>query len=349
NLSKRFGDTVAVKNINLQLGRGELLAILGPSGCGKSTLLRMIAGLSRPDGGSLRYGDTLWADDTSFIAPEERDCGMVFQDMALFPHLSIGGNIGFAISFGKKRSVVKEMLKLVNLEGMAKRMIYQLSGGQQQRVALARSLAPGPGLLLLDEPFSSLDLKLRQEMRREMRKILKQQGVTAIMVTHDQNEAFAFADTVAVMSEGCIEQQGSPQFIYQQPVTKGTASFVGDANFIEIDKAIALFPALAELPQEAVGSGYLLMCRPENFLLQEDGENAMVADMEFQGAWQELQLDMDGGISLNIHTDTARIWNRGERLMVLAGSGCIYSSDGILQGTFKMTNCGGVFFSSYFL
>ncbi len=347
NLSKRFGDTVAVKSINLQLGRGELLAILGPSGCGKSTLLRMIAGLARPDSGSLRYGDTLWADDASFVAPEERDCGMVFQDMALFPHLSIGGNIGFAIGFGKKRSVVKEMLKLVNLEGMARRMIYQLSGGQQQRVALARSLAPGPGLILLDEPFSSLDLKLRQEMRREVRKILKQQGVTAIMVTHDQNEAFAFADIVAVMSEGSIEQQGSPQFIYQQPVTKGAAAFVGDANFIEIEKAVTFFPVLAELPPTVVGSDYMLMCRPENFILQEKGENAMVVDMEFQGAWQELQLDMDGGISLNIHTDTARIWNRGERLMVIPASGCIYCPDGMLQGTFKMTDGGEISFSSY--
>ncbi len=336
NLRKHFGETVAVAGVDIELKEGELLAILGPSGCGKSTLLRMIAGLVQPDGGSLHYGSAVWADDSQFIPPEERDCGMVFQDMALFPHLSIGDNIGFALGWRQKRAVVAKMLQLVGLEGMAKRMTYQLSGGQQQRVALARSLAPEPGLLLLDEPFSSLDLKLRQAMRREVRKILKEQGVTAILVTHDQNEAFAFADTVAVMSHGSIEQQGSPQIIYQQPATKTIASFVGDANFIEMNQAVPLFSELENLPSEFADSAASLMCRPEDLLLQADGNNATVRDMEFQGAWQELVLEIDGGVFIKAHTDTAKTWNRGERLGFIPGSGCIYSAAGDLLGSFRL-------------
>ncbi|PIE60503.1 MAG: hypothetical protein CSA31_01635 [Desulfobulbus propionicus] len=340
NLLKNFGKTLAVRNISMELRQGELLAILGPSGCGKSTLLRMIAGLTRPDGGMLRYGEAIWSDDSSFTVPEERDCGMVFQDMALFPHLSIGDNIGFALGWRQRRATVRKMLKLVNLEGMAKRMIYQLSGGQQQRVALARSLAPGPGLLLLDEPFSSLDLKLRQAMRKEVRNILKEQGVTAILVTHDQNEAFGFADTVAVMFHGRIEQHGSPQSIYQQPVTKKTASFVGDANFIRMNKAVRLFAALTELPCDLTAQDSYMMCRPENLILLEEEENATVIETEFQGAWQELLVQLDGGATLSIHTDTTKIRNRNERLMVVPASGCIYAANGQLQGCFKVTENG---------
>ncbi|PIE68368.1 MAG: hypothetical protein CSA21_07845, partial [Deltaproteobacteria bacterium] len=185
-LVKEFNGAAAVDHVSISLLQGELLAILGPSGCGKSTLLRMIAGLARPDAGTLKYADKIWSDAKTFIKPEYRDCGMVFQDMALFPHLSIKENIGFSVPAAQKPSTVQAMLSLVNLEGMEHRMPHELSGGQQQRVALARSLAPGPELLLLDEPFSSLDLRLRQEMRREVRNILKKQKVSAILVTHDQ-------------------------------------------------------------------------------------------------------------------------------------------------------------------
>ncbi len=263
---------------------------------------------------------------------------MVFQDMALFPHLSIGDNIGFALGFRQKRSVVKEMLQLVGLEGLAKRMIYQLSGGQQQRVALARSLAPKPGLLLLDEPFSSLDLKLRQEMRREVRKILKEQGVTAILVTHDQNEAFAFADRVAVMSHGYIEQLDFPQVVYQRPVTKTTAAFVGDANFIALDKALSLFPELEELAPQFSEEGLLLMCRPENIHLQAGGEGVVVREVEFQGAWQELLLEFSDNTLFKVHTGTAKIWCRDEQLDAVPASGCIYSADGLLLGSFCLSD-----------
>ncbi|PIE71276.1 MAG: ABC transporter ATP-binding protein [Deltaproteobacteria bacterium] len=338
-LVKLFDGVTAVDHVKLSLLQGELLAILGPSGCGKSTLLRMIAGLSQPDAGIIRYQNAIWADDQQFVKPEQRDCGMVFQDMALFPHLSIGENIGFAIPPAQKSHKVKEMLSLVNLEGMEQRMAHELSGGQQQRVALARSLAPGPGLLLLDEPFSSLDLRLRQEMRREVRKILKQQGVTAILVTHDQNEAFAFADTVAVMFQGRIEQHASPQTLYQQPATQNTAAFVGDANFIEMEKALVLFPGLERLDTKLKRKKNVLMCRPEDVVLNQDGCNAKVIGTEFQGGWRELTLRCTHDscqAELMARTDALTPWSTGETLMAIPLCGCIYAPDGRLQGTVQL-------------
>ncbi len=339
-LVKQFGRATAVNHVGISLLQGELLAILGPSGCGKSTLLRMVAGLTRPDAGILKYADEIWSDDRRFVKPEERDCGMVFQDMALFPHLSIGDNIGFAIPAAEKSATVQAMLSLVNLEGMEQRMVHQLSGGQQQRVALARSLAPGPGLLLLDEPFSSLDLRLRQVMRREVRNILRKQGVTAILVTHDQNEAFAFADTVAVMFQGRIEQHASPRKLYQQPATRNTASFVGDANFIEMGKALALFPDLERLDVRLKEPENILMCRPENFALNQEGASAAVIETEFQGCWRELAIRLEcekGEEEMMIRTDTASSWSNGQKITVRPLYGCIYSPEGQLQGTVQLS------------
>ncbi len=338
-LVKTFDGVTAVDHVTLSLSKGELVAILGPSGCGKSTLLRMIAGLSRPDAGTIWYQSTLWADGRQCVKPEHRDCGMVFQDMALFPHLSIGDNIGFAIPSAQKKQTVKTMLSLVNLDGMAQRMAHELSGGQQQRVALARSLAPGPGLLLLDEPFSSLDLRLRQEMRREVRKILKAQGVTSILVTHDQNEAFAFADTVAVMFQGCIEQHAAPQTLYQQPATQNTAAFVGEANFIEMETALALFPGLDAMDTRLKTPDNVFMCRPEDVVLSRDGLNAEVIGTEFQGGWREWGIRCLSGncpTEMKVRTDTASPWSIGDKLMAKPIYGCVYSPKGHLQGTITL-------------
>ncbi len=335
-LVKIFAGNTAVDHVNMSLSSGELLAILGPSGCGKSTLLRMIAGLSQPDAGTILYQDRSWVDERQFIKPEQRDCGMVFQDMALFPHLSIGDNIGFAISGAEKSSKVEAMLSLVNLEGMAQRMAHELSGGQQQRVALARSLAPGPGLLLMDEPFSSLDLRLRQVMRRDVRNILKKQGVASILVTHDQNEAFAFADTVAVMFQGRIEQHATPEVLYQRPATKNTAAFVGDANFIEMEKALVLFPELEKLENHLKEAKNVFMCRPEDVTVNRKGCPAEVIATEFQGCWRELIINCTNNncqAELMVRTDTATSWTNGDKLTALPLGGCIYSPDGQLLGT----------------
>ncbi len=343
-LVKKFHGTAAVDHVNISLMQGEMLAILGPSGCGKSTLLRMIAGLTRPDAGSLKCAGRIWSDPHTFIKPEKRDCGMVFQDMALFPHLSIKDNIGFSIPDSQKTSTVQAMLSLVNLEGMEHRMAHELSGGQQQRVALARSLAPGPKLLLLDEPFSSLDLRLRQEMRREVRNILKKQNVSAILVTHDQNEAFAFADTVAVMSQGRIQQHASPETLYQQPATKTTAAFVGDANFMEMDKALNLFPALDTLNPDMKKSENIFMCRPEHFVLDANPSNGQILGIEFQGSWRELTIELEwekgkgeqGKEVVMVRTDTESVWSKGQEIMAQPFYGCIYSPEGLLLGSAQL-------------
>ncbi len=346
-LVKKFHGVAAVDHVNISLVQGQMLAILGPSGCGKSTLLRMIAGLTRPDAGTLKYADKIWSDTHTFIKPEKRDCGMVFQDMALFPHLSIKDNIGFSIPADQKPSTVQAMLSLVNLEGMEHRMAHELSGGQQQRVALARSLAPGPKLLLLDEPFSSLDLRLRQEMRREVRTILKKQNVSAILVTHDQNEAFAFADTVAVMSQGQIQQHASPETLYQQPATKNTAAFVGDANFIEMDKALNLFPALNTLNPDLKKTKNIFMCRPEHFVLHKTPSNAQILGIEFQGAWRELTMELEwekgkeGNKIVMVRTDTESAWSNGQKITAQPFYGCIYSPEGRLLETVQLDIPGG--------
>ncbi|PIE68824.1 MAG: ABC transporter ATP-binding protein [Deltaproteobacteria bacterium] len=331
-LIKRFSGVTAVDQVSLEIAPGQLVAILGPSGCGKSTLLQMIAGLTRPDSGSIVYAGYNWVKAALFVPPEKRDCGMVFQDMALFPHLSVADNIAFAIERRQKKAVVEQMLALVGLEGAGQRMVYELSGGQQQRVALARSLAPEPGLLLLDEPFSSLDFKLRQSMRREVRKILQQQQVTAILVTHDQNEAFAFADTVAVMFAGRLEQQGSPQTIYREPATRTTAAFVGDANFVAMQDALACFPRLRELSPTLQQPNNMLMCRPEDVQLDENRAGAVVVTTEFQGAWYEVQLALDCGGQLSVHT--RQCYENGQRLAVIPERGCVYSPEGQLLGFF---------------
>ncbi|MFB6187707.1 MAG: ABC transporter ATP-binding protein, partial [Halobacteriaceae archaeon] len=215
NVSKFYGNETAVENLNLSVYKGELLTLLGPSGCGKTTTLRMLAGLEQPDTGTIEVGERIVADQSGrFIKPERRDVGIVFQDYALFPHLTVAENIAFGLqnkSEDETTDRVNELLDLVNLEAQKESMPDELSGGQQQRVALARSLAPEPEVLLLDEPFSNLDVRLRIAMREEVRRILKEAGVTAVSVTHDQEEALSISDRVAVMYQGEIEQIGRPE------------------------------------------------------------------------------------------------------------------------------------------
>jgi len=234
-ITKDYGPECAVEELSLSVNDGELLTMLGPSGCGKTTTLRMIAGLEQPSDGTIEIdGDTV-ADSTSFEKPEERDVGIVFQDYALFPHLDVEENIAFGLTDATERAVderVTELLELVDLSEHREKMPSQLSGGQQQRVALARSLAPEPDVLLLDEPFSNLDVRLRVEMREEVRKILKRAGVTAISVTHDQEEALSISDRVAIMNDGTIEQVGDPAEVFENPESRFVASFLGQASFL---------------------------------------------------------------------------------------------------------------------
>ena len=235
-VTKEFGPECAVEELSLDVRPGELLTFLGPSGCGKTTMLRMIAGLEEPTSGSITLAGERVADGESFVPPERRDVGIVFQNFALFPHLTVRENIAFGLSDADDAATaarVDELLELVDMPSHGEKTPNQLSGGQKQRVALARSLAPEPDLLLLDEPFSNLDVRLRVEMREEVRRILKQTGVTAVSVTHDQEEALSISDRVAVMSEGSIEQVGEPESVFERPESKFVASFLGRASFLE--------------------------------------------------------------------------------------------------------------------
>ena len=233
NLVKRFGSTKALNNINLEIEPGELFFLLGPSGCGKTTLLRHIAGFYTPDEGAIHIG----GDDVTNVPPHKRDTGMVFQSYALWPHMTLAENVAFGLQMRKisKSEIDKRVqaaLEIVKMETRAKSKPNQLSGGQQQRVALARALVVQPRCLLLDEPLSNLDAKLRLEMRVEIRRICKDAGLTAVYVTHDQKEALSIADRLAIMRDGVIEQTGTPLDVYRRPKNAFVASFIGETNFL---------------------------------------------------------------------------------------------------------------------
>ena len=231
--SKRFGTVEVLRQVDLRVEPGAVVALLGPSGCGKTTLLRTVAGLERLDGGSVRIGDRLVSGPGVHVPPERRRVGMVFQDWALFPHLSVAQNVGYGLRRGERTGPrVDAALALVGLGGLGDRSPGTLSGGQQQRVALARALAPQPGVLLLDEPFSNLDSALRVQVRTEVHQLLAQLEVTTVFVTHDQEEAFVLGDQVAVMHGGEIVQQASPSGLYARPASPWVATFVGDANLV---------------------------------------------------------------------------------------------------------------------
>ncbi|HEX5824610.1 MAG TPA: ABC transporter ATP-binding protein [Candidatus Limnocylindrales bacterium] len=232
-LQKRFGPSVAVEDFNLSAEKGEFVSFLGPSGCGKTTTLRMIAGFEQPTAGTITIDGT----DSTYRPPNRRNVGMVFQSYALFPNMTVADNVGFGLKVRKRpkdqiRKRVGELLELINLPDKGGRYPYQLSGGQQQRVALARALAIEPEVLLLDEPLSALDAKIRVALRKEIRSIQRQLGITTVYVTHDQEEAMSLSDRVVVMSEGRIEQIGSPPEIYNFPATPFVASFVGTLNLL---------------------------------------------------------------------------------------------------------------------
>ncbi len=235
NIYKVFGNTTAVENFNIQVEKGEFISFLGPSGCGKTTTLRMVAGFETPSQGQILVNGV----DITNKPPNQRNVGMVFQSYALFPNMTVSDNIGFGLKVAKKSKEeisrrVEEMLTLIHMPAFAKRYPYQMSGGQQQRVALARALAISPQVLLLDEPLSALDAKIRLELRTEIRSIQQKMGITTIYVTHDQEEALSLSDRVVVMSNGRIEQIGSPFEIYNFPKTAFVASFVGTLNVLEV-------------------------------------------------------------------------------------------------------------------
>jgi iron(III) transport system ATP-binding protein len=233
-LAKSFGDSAVLADLDLEVPAGSLTAVLGPSGCGKTTLLRLLGGFEHADGGSIRLDERVLCDERTHLAPERREIGFVPQEGALFPHLDVAANVGFGLSRAQRRGGrVAELLDLVGLGGMAKRLPHQLSGGQQQRVALARALAPEPAVVLLDEPFDALDAGLRAQVRADVGAALREAGATALLVTHDQEEALSLADLVAVMRDGRIVQATDPQTLYRDPVDAEVALFVGEAVLLD--------------------------------------------------------------------------------------------------------------------
>ncbi len=236
SITKAFNGKCAVQEVSFSLRAGQIGSLLGPSGCGKTTVLRSIAGFEHPEAGSITIGHTLVSSNAFALAPEKRHVGMVFQDYALFPHLSVQQNIGFGIQkwrASERTERVRELCELVGLSGDRKKLPHELSGGQQQRVALARALAPRPELLLMDEPFSNLDVALRERLSLEIRNILKEQGISALMVTHNQHEAFAIADVIGVMNHGQLEQWDQAYNLYHRPSSQFVADFVGEGVLVK--------------------------------------------------------------------------------------------------------------------
>jgi ABC-type Fe3+/spermidine/putrescine transport system ATPase subunit len=258
-VTKRFGEVAAVDALDLEVHPGEFLSLLGPSGCGKTTTLRLIAGFERPDEGEIRIG----GNDVAGLPPYKREVNTVFQSYALFPHLTVGDNVAYGLKqrgLGRKerRARALEMLELVRLTGFEGRKPKQLSGGQQQRVALARALVMQPRVLLLDEPLGALDLKVRKQLQIELKRIQEEIGITFVYVTHDQEEALAMSDRVAVMHSGRIEQLGAPREIYDRPATRFVADFIGETNFIrQAGEIVAVRPEHVRLTPTAPSEGGL--------------------------------------------------------------------------------------------
>jgi iron(III) transport system ATP-binding protein len=302
NLSKTFGDVKAVDGVSFTLTEGRFLALLGPSGCGKTTTLRLLAGFEPPDSGEIDISGRQVNGPGLHLPPEQRQVGMVFQEYALFPHLNVADNVAYGIPKGVDRlKRVRQVLELVGLAGVEKRMPYELSGGQQQRVALARSLAPQPALILLDEPFSNLDAGLRSQVRAEVRQILREAQATVIFVTHDQEEAFSLADEVAVMMAGRLVQVAPPHQLYRRPVNRQVAEFVGDANFLPGQATNGTVTCeLGQFPSGGLHSGAVeVMLRPEAVqLVADEAGVAEVIDCTYFGHDQVVQLRLDSGVRL---------------------------------------------------
>ncbi|WCE30230.1 ABC transporter ATP-binding protein [Vibrio sp. SCSIO 43137] len=327
-----YEDQTVLESLSLNVDQGEIVCLLGASGCGKTTLLKAIAGLLPLSGGTMSLNGALLDDGKFWLAPEQRNIGMIFQDYALFPHLTVAENIAFGLrEFSKeeKEQRVKEMLNMVHLSDYGQRYPHQLSGGQQQRVAIARSLAYKPDLLLLDEPFSNIDTQVRHELILQIRKIFKQQGVTAIFVTHSREEAFAFADKMAVMNKGVIEQFGSASDLYHQPSSRFVADFLGGGSYLnakrngatEFDTLLGVVDIEAN-DDIAIGESALLLLRPQHVHLTKSSDGkACVTEQQFMGDHCRYVIELDDNKVLA--TSVERL-NTGDRVDVkIDGSGAI--------------------------
>ena len=292
----RDGLQMVMQDLSLEINKGEIVSLLGPSGCGKTTVLRAIAGFQPVQAGRIVLMQREVSSPTVHVPPERRKIGMVFQDYALFPHLDVAGNIAFgvqALPLAQRQRRVAEMLELVGLAPLAHRSPHELSGGQQQRVALARALAPEPALLLMDEPFSNLDITLREKLAIEVRDLLRETGTTAIIVTHDQQEAFAVADRIAVLAEGRLQQWGAAMDLYHRPVNPFVAGFIGEGVMVTgsidaqgcLQNALGTFPCDIPVLSRQPGATARMLVRPDDIQHDDDSSlKAQVVSKAFRGA-----------------------------------------------------------------
>lgn len=328
-VTKQFANhaIAAVQQVSLTLAQGDLLGLLGPSGCGKTTLLRMIAGFEPLQTGTITLAGRAVAGPGVWVPPEQRSVGMVFQDFALFPHLTVAQNVAFGLQKLGNSSEIQartaEAIAQVRLQELESRYPHELSGGQQQRVALARALAPRPALVLLDEPLSNLDAQVRLRLREEVREILKAAGTSGVFVTHDQEEALAISDRVAVMRQGRLEQLGAPEEIYCQPASRFVAEFVTQANFLAAQRQGQLWQTEVgnfKLPsdQAIAAEAGELMIRQEDVVLEPDAEAAVIIrDRQFLGREYCYCLTTPSGKELHARTTTAVNLPIGTRVQIL--------------------------------
>ncbi len=316
-----------LRDLSIAVGQGEIACLLGSSGCGKTTALRVIAGFERLQRGTVKIDGHEVSSNAFTIPPEKRRVGVVFQDAALFPHLSISGNIGFGLhrSTRKERErAIDEMLELVGLRGFQSRFPHQLSGGQRQRVALARAMAPKPSLILLDEPFSNLDADLRRGLCREVRRILKNSGITAVLVTHDQNEAFAMSDRIGILHEGALAQFGGARELFQRPANRVVAAFLGEGHFIggksdgrgQVTCVLGVFPCAGWTDPPPAGDVEVLI-RPDSVVLDADSSvKARVRDIDFRGSRSLYMLNLEDGQEIHAFLPTAGGIEPGDRIPI---------------------------------
>ena len=308
NVKKCFGDTVVLRDFTQEFREGEFITLLGPSGCGKTTMLRMIAGFERPTQGEIAIGEQVVSSKKVFIPPEKRDIGMVFQSYAVWPHMTVFDNVAYPLRIkklpqGEVEHRVGALLQVVHLGRYAQRMPGQLSGGQQQRVALARALVMNPRLLLLDEPLSNLDAKLREGMRYEIKEIQRELGITGVYVTHDQTEAMAMSDRIVVINRGVIQQVGTPQEIYRTPANQFVADFVGRVDFLRgavRGGRIQLTGLGQSLRYDGPCTGEVVVAvRPESLSLARPGEGQLtgsIVNKYYLGDISDLRVDVGGAV-----------------------------------------------------
>lgn len=343
DLSKTYNGQYAVRDLDLEIYPGEILAVVGPSGCGKTTTLRMIAGFERPDEGVVVMNGQALNQAGLFVPPEKRNIGVVFQDYALFPHLTVGENVAFGLkNFSRPNKVarVAEILAMVDLADTQARYPHELSGGERQRVALARALAPQPQLLLLDEPFSSLDADLRLKLREDVRRLLKHIQLTAVFITHDQEEALFMGDRLAVMNGGRLQQVAHPETIFSHPANRFVAEFMGNANFLPgivtpqgIHTEIGLVEQHLPLPE---GSTVELAVRADDIGFDAEGRaNGRILARNFKGVLNVYRVQLESGLVLEAFQPHFRVFPEGRAVRIYPDAGhelaCFYQGNAIFK------------------